>query len=39
MLHKLHVDIVKTDINVVLLHLLQVFSLYVASVYPDIARV
>ena len=32
MLHVLHVDVVKVDLDVVLLYLLQVFYLDVASV-------
>jgi len=39
MLHVLHTYIVKLDLEVVLLHLLQMFYLDVASVYLDVASI
>ena len=39
MLHVLHTYIAKLDLEVVLLHLLQVFYLDVASVYLDVASI
>ena len=39
MLHVLHTYIVKLDLEVVLLHLLQVFYLDVASVYLNVASI
>ena len=39
MLHVLYVDVAKTDLDVVLLYLLQMFYLDVVNVYLDVVSV